>query len=368
MGYHDTITPAVIARNVFENPGWYTPYTPYQAEIAQGRLESLLNFQTMVRDLTSMDVANASLLDEATAAAEAMALMLRVSKRPGAATFLVSDRDVSPGHGRHRWRARSPWASRCAWSMDVVGRNSARMCSACTCSRRMTRERSVTCGALIERAHAAGALVAVGTDLLALTLMTPPGEAGADVVVGNAQRFGVPLGYGGPHAAFFAVREAFVRQAPGRIIGVSVDTQEAPRVPHGAADARAAHPAREGDVEYLHGAGAARQHGGVLRGVSRPGRPQGDRRARARADGAAGQRRWQTSAGGRPTRPTSTRCGWKAEAAVVARVRTATEKRGINLRYPAAGVVQVSLNETVTDADLHDLAAAFGEAAGATGT
>ena len=123
--------------------------------------------------------------------------------------------------------------------------------------------------AVIERAHAAGVLVAVATDLLALTLLTPPGEMGADAVVGNSQRFGVPLGYGGPHAAFLATREAYVRQAPGRIIGLSVDARGQPRLPHGAADARAAHPPREGDLEHLHRAGAARQHRGDVRGLSR---------------------------------------------------------------------------------------------------
>ena len=225
LGYHDTITPSVVLRMVMENPGWYTPYTPYQAEIAQGRLESLLNFQTMVADLTGMEVANASLLDESTAAAEAMTLLHRVrTNKPGAgerSLFLVSDR-VLP-HTIDILRSR-------AEPLDIdlhVGP-----------MEKMTFEPRVFGAMLqypdesglvqdlrpfIEQAHQAGALVAVGADLLALALITPPGEMGADVVFGNSQRFGVPLGYGGPHAGFFATRNAYVRQAPGRIIGVSVD-------------------------------------------------------------------------------------------------------------------------------------------------
>ena len=225
LGYHDTITPSVILRMVMENPGWYTPYTPYQAEIAQGRLESLLNFQTMVADLTGMEVANASLLDEATAAAEAMTLLHRVRTNKGGAgersLFLVSDRCLPQTIEVLRSRAEP---------LDIdlhVGPTS-----------KMTFDGRVF-GVLLQypdeaglvedlapfiaRAHGAGVQVAVGADLLSLALLTPPGEMGADVVFGNSQRFGVPLGFGGPHAAFFATRNAYVRQAPGRIIGVSVD-------------------------------------------------------------------------------------------------------------------------------------------------
>jgi glycine dehydrogenase len=221
LGYHDTITPPVILRNVFENPGWYTPYTPYQAEIAQGRLESLLNFQTMVSDLTGMPVANASLLDEATAAAEAMALMARLRKLADANTLVLSDRvfpqvrDVILARAEPLgFTVRIDDVTRGSWGPEVFG---------VYLQTPDDRGELVDVAAVAQRAHAAGALVAVGTDLLALTIVTPPGEQGADVVVGSAQRFGVPLGYGGPHAAFFATRDAFIRQVPGRIIGVSVD-------------------------------------------------------------------------------------------------------------------------------------------------
>ncbi|HEX2311459.1 MAG TPA: hypothetical protein VHH91_12175, partial [Vicinamibacterales bacterium] len=221
LGYYDTITPAVILRNVMENPGWYTPYTPYQAEIAQGRLESLLNFQTMVSDLTGMPIANASLLDEATAAAEAMTMLYRVQARKAAHSFVVSDRVFPQTITVLRSRAeplglsvRVVDVSRAEFTPDDYGLMLQYPDEA-------GRVDDLT--AIIARAHDAGVLVAVGTDLLALTLLTPPGELGADVVTGNSQRFGVPLGYGGPHAAFFATREAYVRQAPGRVIGVSVD-------------------------------------------------------------------------------------------------------------------------------------------------
>ncbi|HEV2985741.1 MAG TPA: hypothetical protein VGX46_15205, partial [Vicinamibacterales bacterium] len=229
LGYYDCITPSVILRNVLENPGWYTPYTPYQAEIAQGRLESLLNFQTMVRDLTGMEIANASLLDEATAAAEAMTMLARVhAKRIDATSaapqFLVADSCFAQTLDVVRGRA-IPLGievvvfpigelSTVAFGERVFG-------ALVQTPDEAGRVHDVR--GFIARAKQAGVLVAVGTDLLSCVLLTPPGEMGADVVYGNSQRFGVPLGYGGPHAAFFATLEKHVRQAPGRIIGVSVD-------------------------------------------------------------------------------------------------------------------------------------------------
>jgi glycine dehydrogenase len=228
LGYHDTFTPSVILRMVMENPGWYTPYTPYQAEIAQGRLESLLNFQTMVADLTAMEVANASLLDEATAAGEAMALLHRVAtgRASERRTFLVSDRCFAQTIDVLRSRAEPLGlvleigdVEQMEFTADVFGALLQYPDEA-----GLAQDLAPT----VARAHAAGALVAVGADLLALALLTPPGEMGADVVFGSSQRFGVPLGYGGPHAAFFATRNAFVRQVPGRIIGVSVDAHGHP--------------------------------------------------------------------------------------------------------------------------------------------
>src|SRR5207302_2777966 len=213
-----------ILRNLFENPSWYTPYTPYQAEIAQGRLEALLNFQTMVRDLTAMDVATASLLDEATAAAEAMTLLHRVQARQSTASrdmFWVSRNTFPQTLEVLRGRAEplgitihigEPSAPQ--FGPDVY---------AALVQSPDDHGAILDVRGFIGAAHDEHVLVAVASDLLALTLIVPPGELGADVVVGSAQRFGVPIGYGGPHAAFLATRETFVRQAPGRIIGVSVD-------------------------------------------------------------------------------------------------------------------------------------------------
>src|SRR5262245_36999726 len=223
LGYHDTFTPSVILRMIMENPGWYTPYTPYQAEIAQGRLESLLNFQTMVTDLTGMEVANASLLDEATAAAETMALLHRVAaaKGPGRNRFLVSDRSFPQTIAVLKSRAEPLGLTLDIGPTDGMRFGPDAFGALVQYPDEAGLVRDLT--SMIGRAHEAGVLVAVGADLLALALLTPPGEMGADVVFGNSQRFGVPLGYGGPHAAFFATRNAYVRQIPGRIIGVSVD-------------------------------------------------------------------------------------------------------------------------------------------------
>jgi glycine dehydrogenase len=223
LGYYDCVTPSVILRNVLENPGWYTPYTPYQAEIAQGRLEALLNFQTMVRDLTGLEVATASLLDEASAAGEAMTMLHRVRARTdGARTqFFVADSCFPQTIDVLRTRA-APVGIELVIGDFRTAALSDRMFGALV---QTPDERGEVhdLREFIARARTDGLLVAVATDLLALTLLTPPGEMGADIAVGSAQRFGVPLGYGGPHAAFFATLEAHVRQAPGRIIGVSVD-------------------------------------------------------------------------------------------------------------------------------------------------
>src|SRR5690349_21189515 len=226
LGYYDCITPSVILRNVLENPGWYTPYTPYQAEIAQGRLEALLNFQTMVRDLTAMEVANASLLDEATAAAEAMTMLARVqSKRidsvVGPAQFFVADSVFPQTLDVLRARAEPLGIELVVGDADGVQFSDRTFGALIQTPDEAGRVRDIR--EFMAKAKRSNVAVAVGSDLLSLTLITPPGELGADVVYGNSQRFGVPLGYGGPHAAFFGTLERHVRQAPGRIIGVSID-------------------------------------------------------------------------------------------------------------------------------------------------
>ena len=233
QGYYDCFTPSVILRNVLENPGWYTPYTPYQAEAAQGRLEALLNFQTVVEDLTAMEVANASLLDEATAAAEAMTFAHRIRARhPGTANRFVVAANCFPHTIAVVCGRAEPLgievvvADPDALDAAIGASGSATFGVLVQSPDRHGTVRDVA--SVVDRAQAADALVIVASDLLALTLIRPPGEAGADVVVGNAQRFGVPLGYGGPHAAFFATRTAYVRQMPGRLIGVSVDAHGRP--------------------------------------------------------------------------------------------------------------------------------------------
>src|SRR6476469_5489079 len=226
MGYSDCVTPPVIQRNIIENPGWYTAYTPYQAEIAQGRLEALLNFQTMVIDLTAMEIANASLLDEATAAAEAMTMSYALKGKEGKEVFLVAAEchpqtiDVVKTRASVRGiQVRVSPFEDFKITPEVFG---------------VLLQYPSTDGAVcdytktVEQAHASDALVTVAADILSPVLLTPPGEWGADIVVGNTQRFGVPLGYGGPHAAYFATRDEFKRQIPGRIIGVSRDADGKP--------------------------------------------------------------------------------------------------------------------------------------------
>jgi glycine cleavage system P protein (glycine dehydrogenase) len=220
-GYSDCITPPVIQRNILENPGWYTAYTPYQAEIAQGRLEALLNFQQMIMDLTALDIANASLLDEATAAAEAMSLCHAVA--PNRKTFFVADNCHPQTIGVIQTRAKP-------LGIEIRIDNYSRFKFDDTVFGALVQY-PTTDGAIydyadfVRHAHEAGALIVVAADILALTLLTPPGEFGADVAIGNTQRFGVPLGFGGPHAAYFATRDQLKRHMPGRLVGVSYDAE-----------------------------------------------------------------------------------------------------------------------------------------------
>ena len=226
QGYYDTITPPVIQRNILENPGWYTAYTPYQAEIAQGRLEALLNFQTMVTDLTGLDIANASLLDESTAAAEAMTMLHAVRVNPAANHFFVSN-DCHP-QTLDIVRTRAVPQGIEVVIGDAKDFNPDATCFGALLQYPGTDGAVIDYTKFIQSIHQVGGKVAMATDLLALTLLKPPGEFGADVAVGSAQRFGVPLGYGGPHAAFFATKDELKRHMPGRLIGVSHDAQGRP--------------------------------------------------------------------------------------------------------------------------------------------
>lgn len=222
MGYHDTITPSVILRNVFENPVWYTAYTPYQPEISQGRLESLLNFQTMISDLTGMEISNASLLDEGTAAGEAMMMAHSLCKNQNAQSFLVH-----PGTHPHVIEVLKTRSEPLGLKMIVQNPNDFDFKTDIFCAifQYPTTDGNIeNYKSIADKIHTTGAYVIASVDLLAMTLLTPPGEWGADMVVGNSQRFGVPLGYGGPHAAFLATKDAFKRSMPGRLVGVSIDS------------------------------------------------------------------------------------------------------------------------------------------------
>jgi glycine cleavage system P protein (glycine dehydrogenase) len=357
MGYYDTHTPAVILRNVFENPGWYTPYTPYQAEIAQGRLESLLNFQTMVSDLTAMPVASASLLDEGSAAAEAMTMFHRLNTKKTPAgqesVFLVSSRTFPQTLDVLRGRA-EPLRIR----LEIGEPDELPMDRAFGLLVQYPDDRGEVrdLRKIIEKAHDAGVLVAVASDLMALTLLVPPGDMGADAVVGNSQRFGVPLGYGGPHAAFFATRESFVRQAPGRIIGVSVDAG-GHRAYRMALQTREQHIRREKATSNICTAQALLANMAAMYAVYHG--PEGLRAigerihslARAVEDALVAQGLRQTNAAYFDT--------LRIEGADAGAVSKAAVTAGINFRYFADGAIGISIDETTTIEDVADIVRTF---------
>ncbi len=362
QGYHGTHVPPVIQRNVLENPGWYTAYTPYQAEIAQGRLEALLNFQTMICELTAMPIANASLLDEATAAAEAVSLAL-AAQRGKSRVVLVAE-DVHP-------QTRAVLATRAA-PLGLELRPLAPgdvACIAAAGAAGAVLQYPGTSGALrdlrpeIAAVQAAGGLAIVAADLLALTLVTPPGEMGADVVVGSAQRFGVPMGFGGPHAAFFATREGTRRLLPGRLVGVSQDAAGAPAL-RLALQTREQHIRRERATSNIC---TAQVLLAVMAGfyASWHG-PDGLRRIAARAHLQARLLAGVAARAGLALRAAhffdtlAIEAGAGTEA-LMARAAAA----GFNLRRLDATGVAIALDETVTRAELEALAGVLGGTLGA---
>jgi glycine dehydrogenase len=362
MGYYDTVTPPVILRNLIENPGWYTQYTPYQAEIAQGRLESLLNFQTLVTDLTKMDIAGASLLDEATAAAEAMHMMYASrAAAVKAATTMFVDANVYPQTLEViRTRATPLGIDVVVGDWKTVSFDGSIFGAYVQYPAGDGSVRDYT--EFCERAHAGGALVTVGTDLMALTHLTPPGEWGADVAVGTAQRLGVPLGYGGPHAGFLATREAYKRILPGRIIGVSVDAQGnlALRM---ALQTREQHIRRDKATSNICTAQALLANVSAMYAVYHG--PEGLR-------GIAHRIHTLTSAlasGLASLGYTMCNDTWFDTLCVNAdqnAVRAACEPLAINLRYRGdCACVGVSLDETTTVADVQDILNAFASVKGA---
>jgi glycine dehydrogenase len=359
LGYYNTVTPSVIQRNVFENPGWYTPYTPYQAEVAQGRLEALLNFQTMVQDLTAMDVANASLLDEATAAAEAMAMLHRIRARRGgtADRFVVSSNCFPQTLDVVRGRAEP-------LGIEVVSQPDEALTFDDQTFGLLVQYPDVN-GAvrpiadIIARAHEAGAMVAVASDLLALTMLKPPGELGADVVVGSAQRFGVPMGAGGPHAAFYATRSAHMRQLPGRVIGVSTD-REGRTAYRMALQTREQHIRRERATSNICTAQALLANMAGFYAVYHG--PDGLRAIADRVHRLACQLSDNLAARGYDQRnkyffDTLHVCVGSADAS--RRIKDVAEAGKMNFRYFGDGEIGIAVDETTTQEDVEAIEAVF---------
>jgi glycine dehydrogenase len=358
LGYYGTHTPPVIQRNVLENPAWYTAYTPYQPEISQGRLEALFNYQTMVSDLTALPVANASLLDEATAAAEAMTLCRRISKAEST-RFFVSRECFPQTLEVLRTRAEP-------LGYELVVGDHASELEGLDCFGALFQYPSANGDVhdyrgAIERVHAQGGLAVVAADLLALALLMPPGELGADVAVGSTQRFGVPLGYGGPHAAYIAARAELTRSLPGRLVGLSIDRRGAPAY-RLAIQTREQHIRREKATSNICTAQVllavmaafyACYHG--PRGL----RAIAARTHRLTAALAAGLREMGLELENAAAFDTLT----IAVRGAAGRVHAAAHERGINLREIDADRVGVSLDETASAADVEALWAAFAAAA-----
>jgi glycine dehydrogenase len=361
MGYHDTITPPVILRNILENPLWYTAYTPYQAEIAQGRLEALLNFQTMISDLTGLPLAGASLLDEGTAAAEAMSMCLGISEGAKKAFFVAEDchpQTIAVVETRAHYLGVKVVVGNPA-AIDFASQSAEGGFCGVLLQYPTTDGRIEDYRGVAEKAHAAGALVVAACDPLAMVLLVPPGEWGADVAVGSSQRFGVPLGLGGPHAAFFATRPEYVRKMPGRIIGVSRDSHGNPAL-RMAIQTREQHIRRDKATSNICTAQVLLAVIAGMYGVWHG--PEGLRAIAGRVHGmtaslADGLKRLGHDVGSRPFFDTvRVKLGGGLKATDVT---AAAAKRKINLRGYADGTIGVSLDESVSEADLAELLACF---------
>jgi glycine dehydrogenase len=357
MGYHGCLTPGVIQRNILENPGWYTQYTPYQSEISQGRLEALLNFQTMVADLTALPVANASLLDEATAAAEAMHLCYTLAAGKKEVFFVAEDCHPQT-IAVVQTRAEAIGVEIRIGDPAAVDFAAGDLCGVLL-QYPATDGRVIDYAPLAERAHAAGALVVVATDLLALTLLRAPGEFGADIAIGSAQRFGVPMGFGGPHAAFLATRDEYKRQLPGRIIGVSRDRRGKTAL-RMAMQTREQHIRREKATSNICTAQVLLAIMASMYAVYHG--PEGlkaiARRVHALASALAEGLRQLGFAVGRDPFFDTLRVGTGESAA--ADLVAAAETRGINLRKLGERSVGIALDEAATAADVEDLLEIFG--------
>ena len=357
QGYYDTLTPSVILRNVFENPGWYTQYTPYQAEISQGRLESLLNFQTMVSDLTGLPIANGSLLDEATAAAEAMNMLFHhVNKTDviNAPKFFV-DQEVFPQTKDVLITRGTPLGIQVVFGNYKTASIDNTYFGALIQYPNNTGS-VVDYRSFIQKVQGVGGFVAMATDLLALTLLTPPGELGADVAFGSAQRFGVPLGYGGPHAAFFTTKDEFKRSIPGRIIGVSIDAQNN-RALRMALQTREQHIKREKATSNICTAQALLANMAAMYAVYHG--PDGLKAIATRVALLA-----QTAADAIKAKGFELLSDFFFDTIAVkvkdiAPIKVKAERQEINLRYISNELIGISVDETTNVADLFDLINCF---------
>ncbi len=361
MGYYGTITPSVIARNVFHNPGWYTQYTPYQAEIAQGRLESLLNYQTMITDLTGLPISNASLLDEGTAVSEAMNMFYQEKNKRAKAgeeanEFFVSDKVYPQTIDILRTRA-VPHGIKL-----VVGDWKTARFTDRTFGVLLQYPDSEGCVSdyrpFVEEAKANGIFVCVAADIMSLALLAPPGEWGADVAVGNTQRFGVPMGYGGPHAAYFACSEDFKRQIPGRIIGVSVD-KHGNRALRMALQTREQHIRREKATSNICTAQALLANMAAMYAVYHG--PGGIRGIASHIHGHASEMAGILAAGGYKVTHSQffDTVRIEADSHKSREIRSRAEAAGYNFFYDSTGV-QISFDETATERDIAAIAGIFG--------
>ena len=355
QGYSDTVTPPVILREILENAGWYTAYTPYQPEIAQGRLEALLNFQTLIIDLTGLPVANASLLDEGTAAAEAMAICLHACEEPGEKVFFVSNECHSQTIEVVKTRA-TPLGVKVQVGepSQIAGKNLLGALVQYPDTRGAVKDWS----AFADCVHAAGGLLVVAADPLALTLFKAPGEFGADIAVGSTQRFGVPLGFGGPHAAYLAVKEAFQRRIPGRIIGVSKDSHGKP-VLRLALQTREQHIRREKATSNVC---TAQVLLAVIAGMYAVYHgPEGLTRIALRVRALTLRLKNGLNALGADTGADVVfdTISVRVASGDAAKIRAAAQAKKINLRFDGDAVV-ISLDETTTQSDVADILAAFG--------
>ncbi len=349
MGYHDNITPTVIQRNILENPVWYTAYTPYQPEIAQGRLEALLNFQTMVSDLTAMEIANASLLDEGTAAAEAMAMAHSLCKNKSNA--FVASSDLHP-HVLEILKTRSEPLGLEMIVQDPLKFDFSKPVFGVIVSYPTSDGRIEDYAALTKKAHDTGALMIADVDLMSLTLLTPPGEWGADIVVGNSQRFGVPLGFGGPHAAFLSCKDAHKRLMPGRLVGVSIDAQGR-RALRLALQTREQHIRREKATSNICTAQVLLANMASMYAVYHG--PEGLKKIATRIHlltktVAEGARKLGLQVAAEPFFDTV-----KISSPKVSEILAAADKLGINFRRLNDSTLTISLNETVNFKDVEDV-------------